>query len=257
MSKELYEKIGHINWLIQKQRLREHAEYGPMADTTRGQGRILAVLKLRDGISTKDLSYLLGLRVSSLNELLAKMEKNGYITREPSEEDKRVMLCKLTEKGRSERQSDAQGADDLFACLKDEDRETLDGLLDQVIDASQDDGDEYDEAVSNKIENLREFFDGMPEAALAARLRWRGGPGPRGPEHGPMHGGPGPHEPRFGPGPGGPEHRPMHGGPRHRGPGAGRRPDGPDRSPDGPECDRYDSDDYGLEWRGPSDRPRY
>lgn len=49
----------------------------------------MAFLKLRDGIRTRDLAYLLDIRISSLNELLAKLEKNGYITREPSQEDRR------------------------------------------------------------------------------------------------------------------------------------------------------------------------
>lgn len=87
-----------------KNHLRAYAERGPMADPTRGQGRIIAILKMQDSISTKDLSYLLDIRISSLNELLSKMEKADYIKREPSESDKRVMLVKLTEKGKDEQQ---------------------------------------------------------------------------------------------------------------------------------------------------------
>lgn len=129
---ELFEKLSRLQWLMRKQQNRTHAERNPMADPTRGQGRILALLKLQDGISTKDLSYLLGIRVSSLNELLAKMEKNDYITREPSAADKRVMLVKLTEKGKSEQQEDwTPGA--LFTCLSEDEQNTFSNYLDRII----------------------------------------------------------------------------------------------------------------------------
>ncbi|MCL2462347.1 MAG: MarR family transcriptional regulator [Defluviitaleaceae bacterium] len=178
MNNELYEKMGHLQWLLRKRRMRGYAEGGPMADTTRGQGRILAVLKLRDGVSTKDLSYLLGVRVSSLNELLYKMEKNGYITREPSEQDKRVMLCKLTDKGRQEEQPDASASDDVFACLSDDEQKTLDGLLDRMIAAlHENDDDEWDEEMFARMQKLREHFGDMPGAAFGGRFRGRGGYG--------------------------------------------------------------------------------
>ena len=135
MNHELYEKLMRLQWLLHKQQMRGHARGGPMADTTRGQGRILAVLKLRDGISTKDLSYLLGVRVSSLNELLFKLEKSGHVTREPSEQDKRVMLVKLTDKGRSVEEPSKVGFDDIFACLSDEEQQVFGEYLDRVINA--------------------------------------------------------------------------------------------------------------------------
>ncbi|MDR0294411.1 MAG: MarR family transcriptional regulator [Oscillospiraceae bacterium] len=135
MNEELYEKLARLQWLLHRQHIRGWARGGPMADTTRGQGRILAILKMKDGISTKDLSYLLGVRVSSLNELLAKLEKSSYITREPSERDKRVMLVRLTEKGRSEESPDTPEAGDIFACLSGDERRAFGEFLDRIIGA--------------------------------------------------------------------------------------------------------------------------
>lgn len=129
---ELYEKFSRLQWLMQKQHLRARAAVGPMADTSRGQGRILAFLKMKDGISTKDLSYLLGIRVSSLNELLAKLEKAEYIIREPSQTDKRVILIYLTEKGRQEEELEPESPD-MFACLSQEEQEILSQYLDRII----------------------------------------------------------------------------------------------------------------------------
>ena len=132
INTKLYEKISRLQWLLHKHQMRGYAQGGPMADPTRGQGRILAILKMQDGISTKDLSYLLGIRVSSLNELLAKLEKAGYVTREPAEADKRVMLVKLTEKGTSEQQREWTPGD-IFSCLSAEEQSTFGGYLDRVI----------------------------------------------------------------------------------------------------------------------------
>jgi DNA-binding MarR family transcriptional regulator len=103
-----------------------------MADPTRGQGRIITILKMQDGISTKDMSYLLDIRISSLNELLSKMEKAGYIKRESSEADKRVMLVKLTEKGKSEQQQEWTPGE-IFDCLSEDEQKDFGEYLDRVI----------------------------------------------------------------------------------------------------------------------------
>ena len=145
MNTELYEKLGRLMRLLHKHHLRAYAERGPMADPTRGQGRLIAILKMQDGISTKDLSYLLDIRISSLNELLSKMEKAGYIIRESSEADKRVMLVKLTEKGKSEQQQE-WSPNEIFNCLSEDEQKTFGEYLDRVIasiEASM--GEEMDE----------------------------------------------------------------------------------------------------------------
>lgn len=163
MTNELYEKLAQLQWLQHKQQIRGWLAGGPMADTTRGQGRILAVLKLRDGISTKDMSYLLGVRISSLNELLAKLEKNGYISREPSEHDKRVMLVKLTEKGRNETQSEPFDYGDIFSCLSDDEQKIFGEYLDRIIDAFHANIGDYEEEMSEKMEALRERLGDVGE----------------------------------------------------------------------------------------------
>lgn len=121
-TRELWEKLSQLQFLLHKRQFCRQTD--PTADVTRGQGRILAFLKLRDGIRTRDLAYLLDIRISSLNELLAKLEKNGYITREPSQEDRRVMLVHLTEKGRTEEQPES-ASDTLFSCLSPEDQSSF------------------------------------------------------------------------------------------------------------------------------------
>ena len=156
MNEELYEKVMQLQWLLQNQQMRSFAEGSHLADTSRGQGRILAALKLRDEISTKDLAYLLGLTVASLNELLAKLVKSGHITRKPSELDRRVLLVKLTEKGRNEEQPAAQTPSDIFGCLSDDEQETLNDFLDRIIDALQADLIANDDDMSDRFHAIFE-----------------------------------------------------------------------------------------------------
>ena len=161
---ELYGKVTRLQWLLQKNYFKGQHGAGPMADTARGQGRILALLKIKDGISTKDISYILGIRVSSLNELLAKLEKNGFITREPSDSDKRVVLNKLTQKGRDAEEPQANICR-IFECLTEEEQGRFSEYLDRVIAALENEigeepGDRYEEVCQEREKAFKRFFEG-------------------------------------------------------------------------------------------------
>ena len=71
-NKELFKKLERLQWLLHRQHQQLHAARGPFADPTRGQGRVLAILKMQPEISTKDLSYLLDIRQQSLSEQTGK-----------------------------------------------------------------------------------------------------------------------------------------------------------------------------------------
>lgn len=135
-SNELLEKIMRLQWLLQRQHQQRHSARGPFTDPTRGQGRVLALLKIQPEISTGDLSYLLGIRQQSLSELLGKLEKAGYITRTPLENDRRVMMVKLTEKGKAAQQEPPEFSG-LFDCLTPEEQETLNSYLDRIISKAE------------------------------------------------------------------------------------------------------------------------
>lgn len=134
-------------------RAQRHRGHGGPEDPTRGQGRILAALKLQDGLSTKDLAYVLGLRVASLNELVAKLEKSGFVTREPSEQDKRVTLIRLTEQGRASEQETEEF--DAFSVLTDEEREQLGAYLDRIIEHLGEQAGEGDDEFERWAEQAR------------------------------------------------------------------------------------------------------
>jgi DNA-binding MarR family transcriptional regulator len=132
---DLFEQFTHLNWLLHRYHQQNHRDFGPMGDIHRGQGRILALLKLKPEISQRELSNILNIRSQSLGELLAKLEKNGYITRTPSETDRRVMEIRLTEAGekvsiKNEQQLDT---DALFSGLSEEEQDTLSDYLNRII----------------------------------------------------------------------------------------------------------------------------
>lgn len=253
---ELHERLHRLHRLMRRHHMDRRRGGGPLADTTRGRGRVLAALQMHSPIPTRELAYLLDIRQQSLNELLQKLQADGLVERRPSPTDRRVMLVHLTEAGRDAKLGDE--AADYLSSLTDEDVVSLTALLDKVIAAleeqvgADDDGDPDEWMAEARRRMGDEPFEAMMRmrehgfgpgpfgrpgpGPFGGRGRGRGfgqhpfgGPGPFGrPE--PFDGGPGPcDEPGpfdVGPGPfGGPE--PFDGGP------------GPCDEPgpfDGPEC---------------------
>lgn len=132
---DLYEQFSRLEWLVRRYQLQSLREFGPMANPHKGQGRILALLKMKPEISQKELSSILDIRSQSLGELLAKLERSGFITRTPSQEDRRVMEIRLTEAGRKAASISGQEAEEntVFGCLKEDEQVILGGLFERII----------------------------------------------------------------------------------------------------------------------------
>lgn len=106
---------------------------GPASDPSRGQGRVLALLDMQGEMRQRDMGFILNIRPQSLGEVLAKLERAGFISRRTSEKDRRVLLVSITEKGR--------------ACVRDhklpfpnvnftnEELDQFAGLLSRLVDA--------------------------------------------------------------------------------------------------------------------------
>ncbi len=140
---DLAKKFAAIMWRMHSFTRRFYKAFGPEGNPNQGQGRVLALLKMQPELSQKDLAYLLGMRPQSLGELLTKLERSGYITRTPSDADKRVMIVRLTDEGRAaaERQPERPGVDGIFSVLTEEEQQTLSGYLDRIL-AGLNDGEE-------------------------------------------------------------------------------------------------------------------
>ncbi len=97
---------------------------------------VLMVLWERDGLTVGDLCETLLLDNGTLSPLLKKMEQAGYVTRQRSREDERVVVISLTEAGRA-LQAQAQDVPrKVGSCIRlsPDKAQTLYGLLYELLD---------------------------------------------------------------------------------------------------------------------------
>jgi len=163
---DLIMQLTRVEWLLHKYHQQNHMNFGPMGDTRMGQGRILSILKMKPEISQKELSYLLEMRPQSMGELLTKLEKKGYISRTPSETDRRVLNIKLTKEGEeatAESKEPEFSFDKVFECLNDEEQQNLSSYLDSIIRKIEsqvnDDQSEFDSDTRSGIPPVQGDFD--------------------------------------------------------------------------------------------------
>ena len=101
-----------------------------------GQLRVISMVAMQEGISQKDLAYLLGIRPQTLGEMLQKLEGYGIVERKKSESDGRVTQVYLTDAGRTHAEEIAEMrkvvAADIFAVLTDDEKEQLSTILDKL-----------------------------------------------------------------------------------------------------------------------------
>lgn len=131
-----------------------------------GQKRVLAVLKLEDGLTQNYLAEILALKPGSLAELLKKMEAKDVIKRETDTQDKRVKRVYLTEAGKKAvaRIDEAQKEQDtsaFFAGLTDEEQETFSKYLEKIASG-------WDEDLKQETQK---FVD--PAFRMKAIAKWR------------------------------------------------------------------------------------
>ena len=133
----ILEQIHQLQMLMHRSLFHGFMVEGRGYNPHRGQGRVLSILKMKPEISQRELTYLLGMSKQSLAELLSKLEKNGYITREPSESDKRVMTIKLTEDGMNtsiaDNENEAFETTKILDCLNDEELAAFSEYLTRII----------------------------------------------------------------------------------------------------------------------------
>ena len=91
----------------------------------RGVFRLLTTVENNPDISTKELANILGIRQSSLNERLSKLEESELIIRERDKADQRVFVIRLLEKGK-----------DHLKLIK-EDRQVFNESISQILDEDE------------------------------------------------------------------------------------------------------------------------
>lgn len=130
----LMEQFLRLQVMMQRYFMKRRKEHGPFGNPHRGQGRVLNLLKLKPETTQKELSYLLDMRPQSLGELLGKLEKNGYISREPLESDRRVMVIRLTEAGLAAADNNKQ-EETIFDVLSQPEQESFKQIMDKLLEA--------------------------------------------------------------------------------------------------------------------------
>jgi len=131
---ELMDQFFLVNRLMH----RYHHQKNRIAqkESFQGQGRILSLLLHNPGIRQKELSDWLDIRSQSIGEIIMKLEINGYITRIPSEKDRRAMCIYLTTEGEKAAQfmeKNIQEAVRVFDCLNDDEKNNLHQYLFRII----------------------------------------------------------------------------------------------------------------------------
>lgn len=102
----------------------------------RGFGRILDLLKEKDGVSQQYLADRLGVRPQSVSQAVNTLAERGLVKKEADGKDKRASLIFITVEGIAHRKQRAgdrlRRAERAFSCLKEEEKETLLGLLKKI-----------------------------------------------------------------------------------------------------------------------------
>ena len=100
------------------------------------------MLAAKEGLSQKDLAYLLGIRPQSLTNTLGQLEQEGYIERRRNPDDRRMFNVYPTEAGRERAEqnatSRARHAQDTFASLDEHDKEELSRILEKLSESLED-----------------------------------------------------------------------------------------------------------------------
>jgi len=126
---------GHLGRQCMDQNLRQ-CEY-PATPVQSHTLQYLARVEGKKQVTQRDLEQELGLKASTVNGIVMRLEEKGYILRRPSDTDGRCRLVLLTDTGRQlvrNFRAVAETTDRAaFDGLSDREREQLRGLLERVI----------------------------------------------------------------------------------------------------------------------------
>jgi DNA-binding MarR family transcriptional regulator len=93
----LIAKVHQVGGRIFARKLKEHG----VEEINPAQGRILFALWREDGIPISELAKRTSLEKSTLTAMLDRLEASGFVERVRSEEDRRVILVRRTEKDKA------------------------------------------------------------------------------------------------------------------------------------------------------------
>ena len=118
-----------------KEIVRRYKPFLDEIDLTYTQYIAMMVLWERRSVTVKELGSLLFLDSGTLTPLLKKLESKGYVTRERSEDDERVLNVTVTEQGMALREQAVEIPAKMAGCvcLSREDAATLYTVLHKIM----------------------------------------------------------------------------------------------------------------------------
>lgn len=131
---DLISKIHQVTGRIFAKLLKE----AEIEDINPAQGRILFALWKKDEVPITEIARETLLHKSTLTKMLDRLEKSGHILREPSIEDRRITVIKLTEKNRRLQEKYDKVSEDMrriyYKGFSQSEIQQLDHLLSRVLD---------------------------------------------------------------------------------------------------------------------------
>ncbi len=102
------------------------------------QGRILFALWEKDNIPISELSQKTQLEKSTLTSMLDRLEKDGFIARMPSKEDRRKIIIQRTEKDRKLQKKYLSVSDEMnnlfYQNFKESEIDDFENYLERILD---------------------------------------------------------------------------------------------------------------------------
>ena len=130
----LISKIHHLGGRIFARILKKH----DIQEINPAQGRIMFVVWRNDGISIRDLARRTSLGKSTLTSMLDRLEEAGFVTRVPSQEDRRQILIRRTEKDKAWQEvyvrASRDMADIFYAGFSGDEITVFEGYLQRILD---------------------------------------------------------------------------------------------------------------------------
>lgn len=132
MEDQIFKYIGRTSRIAHRYMGNQLEAFG----LTKGQPRILHLLKKHPNLTQKELLALMDIRPATLTRMLQRMEKNQLITRTPSKKDQRVMTITITERG-LEAQESAERVfheieEEFTALMTEEEKEVLRRVFNKI-----------------------------------------------------------------------------------------------------------------------------
>lgn len=139
MSEYTKELLKHLSYVGSASR--RLMDVGSCQKSAPTQQLVLDILAEEDGVTSGVLAEILDMRPSSVTEILNKLESRGEIERREDEQDKRIKRIYITEVGREKANLNKpqERSEEFFAGLTEDEMQTLDQLLNKMVDGWSED----------------------------------------------------------------------------------------------------------------------